>query len=401
MRASRFSLMLVPALLVATALAGCAPVATSNSQSTSTYQPPAAPSTPAPPLQPVETQAKAALLLPLSGPQAALGQNLLNAAQMALYDVGTDAFDLVPIDTTGTPEGASAAARKALAEGVQIVIGPVFTPEVQAVKPLTVAASVPLLALSNNEDLADPGVYVLGLSPLDQVGRVLAYAKAQGLTRIAGLTPQTPYGDAVANALAEEADLQGLTLVQNTRYAASEAPAALAQGFMSALNKAGGAQAVLFGDSGASLLNLASALKANGYNETTTRALGTGQWEDGSAGRSPVLAGGWYAAPAGTQRRAFNNRYVQTFGGSAPAAITPLSYDATALAAVLARSKDRYSTTRLIDPTGFGGVDGIFRLNPSGNCERGLAVFETSPAGARVIDAAPLTFAAPARYPSN
>src|SRR5512146_1597421 len=44
-----------------------------------------------------------ALLLPLSGPSGTLGQAMLNAAQMALYDLGDDRLELLTRDTQGTP----------------------------------------------------------------------------------------------------------------------------------------------------------------------------------------------------------------------------------------------------------------------------------------------------------
>lgn len=378
-------------VLLSLGLSACAPaISNQGGQASGSYQAPPQQAMPAPTAAGATT--KVAILLPLSGPQAALGQSLLNAAQLAIYDVGDEGFALLPQDTQGTPAGAVAAAQRALADGATLFIGPVFSPEVEAVKPIAASASVATLALSNNEDMADNNVYVMGLSPLDRVGRVLAYAKKQGLTRIAALIPTTAYGEAIASALNEETELQGLTLVKAARYSAGDNPATLAQQFMADVTAAGGAQAVLFGDSGASLLNLATQMAANGYNPAVMHPLGTGAWEDGSAAASPALAGGWYAAPAGTQRRAFNTRYTQTYGGNAPS-IAPLAYDATALAAVLARTPAGFTPQRLIDPMGFNGVDGIFRLHPSGNVERGLAVMEVSAGGVHVADAAPLTFA--------
>lgn len=382
------SSLILSTVLFSVSLCGCAPAVNQQAgQASSRYVP-----------QPVEQPAaeattKVALLLPLSGPQAALGQSLLNAAQLAIYDVGDDKFALLPQDTQGTPEGATAAAQRALTDGASLFVGPVFGPEVEAVKPIARTRNTPILALSNNENLTDNYIYVMGLSPLDQVGRVLQHAKRNNLTRIAALLPSTPYGDAVAMAVQEEVELQGLTLVKLTRYTQGSDPATVAPAFMAELNAAGGAQALLFGENGGGLLNLAGQLAAHGYNPAVTRPLGTALWEDGSAARSPVLAGGWYAAPAGTQRRAFANRFNQTFGSNPPP-IAPLAYDSTALAAVLARSPAKFSENRMTDPMGFNGVDGIFRLHPSGNVERGLAVFEAGPNGNQLIDAAPLTFMA-------
>ena len=54
-------------------------------------------------------EARVALLLPLTGAQSGLGQALLNAAQMALFDVGGPNLELTVHDTGGRPPGAAQA----------------------------------------------------------------------------------------------------------------------------------------------------------------------------------------------------------------------------------------------------------------------------------------------------
>ena len=51
-----------------------------------------------------------------------------------------------------------------------------------------------------------------------------------------------------------------------------------------------------------------------------------------------------------------------------------------------------YSVAVLTDPEGFAGTDGIFRFLPDGTNERGLAVMEVRPNGAKVISPAPQSF---------
>jgi hypothetical protein len=50
------------------------------------------------------------------------------------------------------------------------------------------------------------------------------------------------------------------------------------------------------------------------------------------------------------------------------------------------------SAQALTNPSGFAGIDGIFRLRPDGLVERGLAVLEVEHDGDKVIDPAPTTF---------
>jgi ABC-type branched-subunit amino acid transport system substrate-binding protein len=125
-------------------------------------------------------EVRAALLLPLTGQFAVFGQTLSNAAQLALFEVADGRFNLIPLDTKGTAEGAAAAARMALAQGADVILGPVFSPEVKAVAPLAREQAVPLLSFTTDRTAAGQGVYTLGFLPGPQVARIVSYAKEHG-----------------------------------------------------------------------------------------------------------------------------------------------------------------------------------------------------------------------------
>ncbi len=74
--------------------------------------------------------------------------------------------------------------------------------------------------------------------------------------------------------------------------------------------------------------------------------------------------------------------------------IATLGYDATGLAAVLARlgGAPDFSAATLTNPSGFAGVDGIFRFTPDGVVERGLAVLKLDRRAIEVISPAPASF---------
>ncbi len=159
------------------------------------------------------------LLLPLSGPQAALGKTLLNAAQLAVFDIAGDEMALLPADTKGTAEGAAAAARWAVDQGVRLILGPVFAPSVAAIAPIAQAAGVQVISFSNDRVVAGNGVYVMGLTPETQIRRVLTYARDQGVKRVVGLLPEGPYGDRVEQVLQNLIPRLGLDLKTLARYA--------------------------------------------------------------------------------------------------------------------------------------------------------------------------------------
>jgi branched-chain amino acid transport system substrate-binding protein len=140
---------------------------------------PEAPKTVQPAQPKVESQpaqVRVGLLLPLTGPAADLAKDMLDAAQMALFDVGPNDLVLLPRDTAGTPEGARQAAQQAIQEGAAVILGPLFNQAVTAVSPVAAQANVRVLAFSNVTAAASDGTYLLGFRPEEQVERIVRYA---------------------------------------------------------------------------------------------------------------------------------------------------------------------------------------------------------------------------------
>jgi ABC-type branched-subunit amino acid transport system substrate-binding protein len=332
-----------------------------------------------------------ALLLPLSGPSATLGQAMLDAAEMALYDLADEQLELLTRDTKGTPDGASTAAQQALGQGAQIILGPLLASEVGAVKPLAESAHVPVVAFSTDATLAGEGTYLMGFLPSEEVARVTAYAHAQGRDRFAVLAPNTPYGQVVAEAVRNAVAANGATLSRTEFYD----PAA--SGVAAAVRRfAGGGvdyDALFLPEGGARIKALAPQLPYFKIDPDQVKFLGTGLWDDPTIGAEPALDGGWYAAPAPSARAAFEQRFAQLYG-HAPPRLATLGYDATALAAVLAKAPQGadFSEQALTNPNGFSGLDGIFRFRPNGLVQRGLAVLQVQRGGNAVVDPAPRTF---------
>lgn len=379
----------VAALLVA-GLSAC---------STVTAPPPVAqaPQPAAPTVAVAPQGVKVALLLPLTGPSAAIGQPMLDAAQLALFDMAGDRFELLPRDTKGTPAGAADAARQAIADGARLILGPLFAAEVAAVRPVAQNAGVDVLAFTNDWTQGGPGTYVMGFVPADQVGRVAGYARSRGITRFVALAPRTAYGDAVVSALQSASQKLGGTVTQVERYDPA-VPDLSVPAKQVAAQGAALPQAVVLAEGGPRAQALANALAANGVPPQQVKLLGTGLWDDsqqGTAalGQEPALVGAWYAAPAPQARSEFEAKFEQTYGKKPPR-IATLSYDATAIAAVLARmgGPAPFDRVAMTNPSGFEGIDGLFRLRPNGLVERGLAVLEVTPNGARVVDPAPPSF---------
>lgn len=351
--------------------------------------------TPATP-EPTGTAVKVAVLVPLSGKNASLGQAMLKAAQLALFDVGSHNFELITADTGSTAQGAAAAAQRAVADGANLILGPIFAEDVRAAKPVAGPANVPMVAFTTDWTLADSNTYIFGFLPTLQAERVVSYAQSRGLSRLAVIAPHTEYADLIVTAINRMA-MPMATL----RYKAGQADLTQELSAFTTQHANTTANGPFFFDSvllplgGESLRSLTAQLDQFGIRGNRVRFIGTGLWDDTTALSDPMLNGGWFAAPDPAARMDFERRYQQTFGGTPPRLAT-LAYDATALAAVLARSDTSgrpYSRDRMTASRGFAGIDGVFRFRNDGLAERALAIVEISGGTTRVIDPAPTAFA--------
>ena len=333
------------------------------------------------------------ILLPLSGAEAPVGRALLDAALLGVADTADDLLELRVYDTAA-PGGSRLAAQSALADGARLVLGPLLSSDVAEATPVVRAAGVNLIAFSNNPAVAGPGSYVIGLSPRQQVRRIVAFARERGLERFAALVPESPFGQQAADDLRQAAAASGGTVVRVESYATTEQND-VASAIRHLVRGEGDPRfdAVLLPESGTRLRAVAPLLPYYGIDPAKVRLLGIASWSDPGLGREPALVGGWFAAPPPDAAADFAKRMTAIYG-AAPHPLAGLAYDAAALAAVLARGEHGadFSAEALTQPRGFAGSSGIFRLLPAGETQRGLAVLEVTQAGPRVIAPAPESF---------
>lgn len=416
---SRLTLSLIALLVVA----GCArtqvttPTPLPQSSSVPTA-PESLPVTPAP----TRPAPKVGLLLPLTGSAAGLGQDMLDAAQMALFDVGRTDLELMPRDTGDKPQQAEVAARAALDAGAELLIGPLFARSTSAVTPIAAQRGVSVISFSNDASIAGPGTYILGFRPEEQIERVVGYAARQGLARFAALAPGDAYGvRAIAAWRQAVARIPGATAVIAQTYSADSGSPTAAVRQVAAVGRPGGLPAetaadataepgaraasqglpppgfdsLLIADGGSRVGSIAALLAYYDVTSPSTRFLGTMRWQDDPALMSDAgVKGSWLATWPPDAVETFAGRFAAVYGRR-PAPLAVLAYDAVALAALLAQGEPRFTQPQLTDPQGFIGGVGIFRLRPDGLAEHGLAVVEIQDRGSvRIVDPAPQAFAA-------
>ena len=367
--------------------------------------PPLPPGLPSPPTTAAAGPAKVALLVPLSGANAELGQALLDATQLALFESAGDRMILVPRDTGGNAAGAAGAARAVIGDGARLILGPLLAPEVEAVKPIAREAHINVIAFSTVTTLAGGNTYLMGFLPRQEVVREVGYARERGLARFAALAPNSPYGHLMADALREVASGSGgsVTKIEFFDPRAGDVSPAIQR-----LLRGGGEgntepspgsppaasfDALLLPEGGARLKQIAGQVKSASGSAKPVQLLGSGLWDTPDIGSDPVIVGGWFASSPPEARQDFERRFTATYGHNPPR-LASLGYDAAALAAVLARGQagEPFSQQAILNPSGFTGVDGLFRFTPNGLVQRGLAVLEVVPQGTTVVSPAPQSF---------
>jgi len=372
------------AVLALGALAACAPAMVpaplaARQPPYGRVPPPMPPGAPAPATPVAEAgPAKVALLVPLSGANAALGQAILDAAQLALFEAPDDRLTLVPRDTGGNAEGAARAARAVIADGARLILGPLLAVEVEAVKPLARDAHLNVIAFSTVTELAGGNIFLMGFLPRQEVVREVGQARDRGLAHFAALAPNSPYGHLMADALRDVASASGATMTRAEFYdprADDTAPAvrrllpggaAFAAPDAAAAVAAPSFDALLLPEGGARLKQIARQVKEAEADAKPVQLLGSGLWDVPDIGNEP-------AAGSPPQRPSRGGSSSSTSGQSTAMirrawrrSATTLRHSPEFWRTVRAGScsRSRRSSTRAGSP----GLTGCSASPPAGSC---------------------------------
>jgi ABC-type branched-subunit amino acid transport system substrate-binding protein len=338
--------------------------------------------------EPSDGMHRVALLLPVTGPDAEVGQSIANATALALSDTKVTNIRMVTYDTG---LGVAAATQRAIADGNKVILGPLRSDNVIEVAEIARPSGVPIISFSNDVGVAGQNVFLLGHLPNQSIERVVLYAKSQGMNRFAAVVSSNVYGQRAQSNITTAVRAAGGILVgiQESNGTAASADAAARR-----LAQMGTIDAILVADSGRAAIAIVPALRRSGLR--TAKILGTDLWNiDGTLAGSSPMYGAWFASVSDTLYTQYATKYRARFG-KAPLRLSSLGYDSVLLVARVARDwrpGTRFPIGQLTDPQGFIGVDGAFRFNPNGMTDRMLEVQEIQAGKFVTVSAAPSQFA--------
>jgi hypothetical protein len=282
---------------------------------------------------------------------------------------------------------------------------------------------VDVLAFTNDDSVAAPGIWPLGITPGQQVQRVMQAAAGGGHTAVAALLPDNVFGHSLGAAIQAQpgGTSAAITFYESGFSGLNDAVRSLSdfadrgEGLMAQIKAAqdlntaaGRAQALalqhqpipppsfnaLFIGTGEpdELAEIATLLPYYSVPAPPVQLLGPALWANVAAAMASkgVYIGAIYAAPDPAAAASFDAKYQGAYG-SAPPAIADVAFDAAAIAKVAAGA----GSGALTDPAGFTGTDGVLQLQPDGHVARGLAVFQVESGGPVITSPAPATLGAP------
>ena len=344
---------------------------------------------------------KVALLVPGGSAQNSdnfLARNLENAARLAVADLQGAQIDLSVYNTAGgNPGQAANAARLAVSEGAQIIVGPLYGEAANAAGVAIAQQDINVLAFSNNSAIAGGNVFILGQTFDNTANRLLQYARRQGVDRIAIAHANDIPGVVGRNAIQRAAEQNNVQVVATETYPLSQTGVTSAAGRIAANVRGSGANGLfLTAGVNAELPLLATALPEAGLDQNATRFIGLTRWDSApQAAALPGLQGGLFAMPDQGRTALFASRYAGAYGDQ-PHPLAGLAYDGIAAIGALVAQGNRNALTKngLTNSQGFQGTGGAFRLLPNGLNQRALAVASVRNNQVVIVEQAPRRFGA-------
>ena len=349
------------------------------------------------PVQYPDKTVRMAFLLPLSGTSASVGDSFQKSVLLAQADLDSDLVQSFFFDTKGTADGAKEAYKAALHQSPDVIIGPVFAPEVKAISDLS--PSVPVISFTSDNTVVDKRVWTMALLIPEQVDAMAMYACQEGKRKLAVLGPENKVGELTLNTLQKSVEkCPGMVVEKISLYnpkASNLDPAILKvvpkpiDPKKKELTEAEQAElqkpiadrvpydALFIVDDGVRLKQVASLLSFYDVNPREVMMMGLSAVQ--SAGKDKSVRGMYFPSmPIGEQTH-FEQKFKKTFN-TKPLVVSSFAYDAVMLSAYL-NAQGFLDKDGLTARSGFKGLNGLIRFNRDGTNNRVLDIYQINPYG--------------------
>ncbi|MBP3687159.1 MAG: penicillin-binding protein activator [Alphaproteobacteria bacterium] len=324
------------------------------------------------------------VLLPLSGKASDIGQGMQNAMFMALDDLKNNRLMLKFYDTKSTEAGATQAAQKAIDEGAELILGPLMGEEVKAMANIALSEDVPVVSFTTSPQVLQKGIYSIGLLNGEQIDRAVSYAVSQNKTRMAMLVPDNNSGLNIVKSAIMSAEANNMKLVKVAFYNPNRMDFS---SIVKELSSNPDFDTVLIADNGNRLKSIASMFAYNDIMYPDVLFMGTSAWDNTNLSKETILYHSVYPMVSKSYGAYFADKYKKTFAEQ-PKTIYSFAYDSVLLASILSGKNRDDLNAGITGKSGFIGVNGFFKILPTGQSFHSLEMLEITKDGTKVVSPA-------------
>ncbi len=384
-----------------------------------------------------DRNANIAVLLPMTGDAKATGNDIKTSVETAFLQKTKPNVKISFYDLSGDKMKRNTILQNVVATNPDIIIGPLFADDAKTLREIK-PARMPVLSFTSDILALGDGVMTMNLVPGQSIETIIQQMQVDGTKDIIVLAPNDKSGYLMASVANQTADLYDIN-IQGLLYYNSETPDSIKDTAMRAslyntrnavntrareilsdiltkeknlsletqvslnkqLEKISRTEttgklpydAILFLGDGEDSKALISFLRYYGVGNHDVALYGTTLWQHSDIASDLALSGAKYATLPEISED-FETLYTSV-SGKKPDYIAAFGYDATNLALGMlfsSKSENAY----LLDPSGYVGSNGIFRIQPSGISERALRIMALNGSGEpTVFKSAPTNFLKP------
>ena len=141
---------------------------------------------------------KIGLLVPLTGNDKDLGEQIIKSTRMALKDLNTNNIEVYIKDTNSNPDKTIKSAIELKEIGIKIVIGPIFY---KSLSNLDEIKEITFLSLTNKTLKLPSNVVSVGINALSQLTAIKKFIESNEIKKTIFLTPNLGYEDEIKGAI--------------------------------------------------------------------------------------------------------------------------------------------------------------------------------------------------------
>ena len=145
-----------------------------------------------------EEKIKIGLLIPMTGKDKNIGQQIIKSTRIALMDINSNNLEIYPKDTKSNPKQTIKSAYELKEMGIKIIIGPVFYSSLEYLNEIE---DLTFVSLTNKTINLPKNILSAGVNATSQLNAIKKFLKLNEIKKTIFLTPKVDYEPEIKKAI--------------------------------------------------------------------------------------------------------------------------------------------------------------------------------------------------------